>query len=170
MSKAIFDEHTVNTLKTTNVTTNLSITGTTGARTIVSSDGSDAIIPIATTAVSGVMSKVIFDEHTTNTAKVGYTEALVSANTDVAANTLKLAGLISGQITLTSSAVEYETSNLGLNTNYFVQAVYTINNGFRTITNLNWTATGVDAGKLIITISGPPSNDDKIVFIAFLTQ
>jgi len=45
-----------NTLKETNVDTNLSITGTTGARTIVSSDGTNAIIPIATTSVSGVMS------------------------------------------------------------------------------------------------------------------
>jgi len=39
-----------------NVTTNLSITGTTDARTIVSSDGTDAIIPVATDSVSGVMS------------------------------------------------------------------------------------------------------------------
>lgn len=45
-----------NTDKETNVTTNLSITGTDGARTIVSSDGDDAIIPVATDSVSGVMS------------------------------------------------------------------------------------------------------------------
>ena len=53
---------TANTAKETNVTTNLSITGTTGARTIVSSDGTDAIIPIATTSVSGVMSTTLFDK------------------------------------------------------------------------------------------------------------
>ncbi|MDA9050978.1 tail fiber domain-containing protein [bacterium] len=41
---------------TENVTTNLGITGTTGARTITSSDGQDAIIPVATDSVSGVMS------------------------------------------------------------------------------------------------------------------
>jgi len=41
---------------TENVTTNLGITGTTGARTITSSDGTDAIIPVATDSVSGVMS------------------------------------------------------------------------------------------------------------------
>jgi hypothetical protein len=41
---------------TENVTTNLAITGTTGARTITSSDGTDAIIPVATDSVSGVMS------------------------------------------------------------------------------------------------------------------
>ena len=39
-----------------NVTTNLSITGTSAARVIVSSDGDDATIPVATTTVSGVMS------------------------------------------------------------------------------------------------------------------
>ena len=44
---------TANTAKNTNVTTDLSISGTTGARTIESSDGTDAIIPIATTSVSG---------------------------------------------------------------------------------------------------------------------
>ena len=61
---------TANTAKVTNVSTDLSITGTTGARTIVSSDGDNAIIPIATTSVSGVMSKAIFDEHVLNNAKV----------------------------------------------------------------------------------------------------
>ena len=39
-----------------NVTTNLGITGTTGDRTITSSDGTDAVIPVATDSVSGVMS------------------------------------------------------------------------------------------------------------------
>ena len=51
---------TDNTAKATdvnhNVTTNLSITGTSAARVIVSSDGDDATIPVATTTVSGVMS------------------------------------------------------------------------------------------------------------------
>lgn len=56
--------------KVSNVTTNLSITGTTDARTIVSSDGTTtAVIPVATTSVSGVMSKTIFDEHVENNAK-----------------------------------------------------------------------------------------------------
>ena len=41
---------------TENVTTNLGISGTTGARTITSSDGTDAVIPVATDSVSGVMS------------------------------------------------------------------------------------------------------------------
>ena len=49
-----------NTAKATdvnhNVSTNLAITGTTTARVITSSDGTDATIPVATTSVSGVMS------------------------------------------------------------------------------------------------------------------
>ncbi len=66
---------TANTAKATNVSTDLSITGTTGARTIVSSDGDDAVIPIATTSVSGVMSSAIFDEHTANNAKITFSSA-----------------------------------------------------------------------------------------------
>jgi len=64
---------TDNNAKVSNVTTDLSITGTTDARTIVSSDGTDAIIPVATASVSGVMSKTIFDEHVVNNAKVSGT-------------------------------------------------------------------------------------------------
>lgn len=44
-----------NTAKNTNVPTSLTITGDTGARTIVS-DGTDVVIPVATDSVSGVMS------------------------------------------------------------------------------------------------------------------
>ena len=56
LSSSIASDVATNTAKATNVTTNLSITGTTGARTIVSSDGTNAIIPAATDSVSGVMS------------------------------------------------------------------------------------------------------------------
>ena len=65
-----------NTAKTSdinhNVTTNLSISGTSGARTIESSDGTNAIIPIATTSVSGLLSPGLFDEIDANTAKISY--------------------------------------------------------------------------------------------------
>lgn len=51
---------TANTAKVSdinhNVSTNLGITGTTAARTITSSDGTNATIPVATTSASGVMS------------------------------------------------------------------------------------------------------------------
>jgi len=60
MSDEIFDAIVLNTAKSTdvdhNVTTNLAITGTTGARVITSSDGTNATIPSATDSVSGVMS------------------------------------------------------------------------------------------------------------------
>jgi hypothetical protein len=82
-----------NTAKVTNVSTNLSITGTTGARTIVSSDGTDAIIPIATTLVGGVMSTTIFDEHVLNNAKVSDVNHNVSTNlsvTNITATTLRV--------------------------------------------------------------------------------
>ena len=59
-----------NTAKNTNVTTNLSITGTTDARTIVSSDGADVVLPVATTSVSGVMSTDLFDASAANSLKV----------------------------------------------------------------------------------------------------
>ena len=68
-----------NTAKTSdinhNVTTNLSISGTSGARTIESSDGTNAIIPIATTSVSGLLSPGLFDEIDANTAKISYNSA-----------------------------------------------------------------------------------------------
>ena len=47
---------TANTAKSSNVSTDLGITGTTAARVITSSDGTNATIPVATTSVSGVMS------------------------------------------------------------------------------------------------------------------
>jgi len=53
---------TANTAKSTNVATNLSISGSTAARTIASSDGTDAVIPVATTSVSGVMNPTMFDQ------------------------------------------------------------------------------------------------------------
>jgi hypothetical protein len=77
---------TANTAKTTNVSTDLSISGTTGARTIESSDGTDAIIPIATTSVSGLLSPGLFDEIAANTAKTGITSGQSSA---ITANTAK---------------------------------------------------------------------------------
>ena len=93
----------LNTAKDTNVSTDLTITGTTGARVIVSSDGTDATIPVATSVVSGVMSKATYDEHLVNTAKTGITTdqaTAISTNTsniatnatDIATNVTDIAG------------------------------------------------------------------------------
>ena len=60
ITSAQAEKITANTAKVSdinhNVSTNLAITGTTAARVITSSDGTDATIPVATTSVSGVMS------------------------------------------------------------------------------------------------------------------
>jgi hypothetical protein len=69
LANTLLAEIDANTAKVTNVSTNLSIADSTGARTIASSDGTNAVIPIATTLVSGVMSTTIFDAVTTNTEK-----------------------------------------------------------------------------------------------------
>jgi hypothetical protein len=69
LANTLLAEIDANTAKVTNVTTNLSIADGTGARTIASSDGTNAVIPIATTLVSGVMSTTIFDAVAANTEK-----------------------------------------------------------------------------------------------------
>ena len=56
LDDTLLAEIDANTSKATNVSTNLGITGTTGDRTITSSDGTPATIPVATDFVSGVMS------------------------------------------------------------------------------------------------------------------
>ena len=83
LANTLLAEIDANTAKVTNVSTNLSISGSTGARTIASSDGTDAIIPIATTSVSGLLSPGLFDEIDANTAKTSN----VSTNLSVASST-----------------------------------------------------------------------------------
>jgi hypothetical protein len=74
MTKAMFDEHTANNNKVSdinhNVSTNLGITKSATTNIITSSDGTDATITAATTSNAGLMTKAIFDEHTANNAKV----------------------------------------------------------------------------------------------------
>jgi len=65
----VIDQVNLDEAKSTNVTTNLSVASSTGARVIASSDGTNATLPIATTSVSGVMSTAIFDAVAANTAK-----------------------------------------------------------------------------------------------------
>jgi len=114
-------EITANTAKVSNVSTDLSITGTTGARTIVSSDGTNAVIPIGTTSVSGLLSPTLFDEIAANTAKVtdtgtpailsnGSTPSLnsgisnVDVRTLIGAGTLNSVGGSNGLLSETPSA------------------------------------------------------------------
>ena len=71
MSKAIFDEHTANNAKNTNVSTALSA-GTVNATTYgITSDGgaNDIVLPEATTSVAGLLGAAKWDEIVANTAK-----------------------------------------------------------------------------------------------------
>jgi len=96
LDNGLLAEIDANTAKSTNVGTDLTVANSTLARTIASSDGTNATIPVATTSVSGVMSTGIFDEHTANNAKVtnshvlhygwrGYVAGLSSGNWQYAA-------------------------------------------------------------------------------------
>ena len=74
MTTTMFDEHTANNAKVSdvnhNVSTNLGITKSATTNIITSSDGTDATITAATTSNAGLMTKAIFDEHVLNNAKV----------------------------------------------------------------------------------------------------
>ena len=98
---------TANTAKNTNVSTDLAITGTTGARTITSSDGTDAIIPIATTSVSGLLSPTLFDEIAANTAKVTFPGLGTSSSTALAGDTTTISGAQASAITANTAKVTF---------------------------------------------------------------
>jgi trimeric autotransporter adhesin len=76
-----------------NVSTNLGITGTTAARVITSSDGTDATIPVATTSVSGVMSasQVSTLNGKANTASPTFTGTPAAPTASAATNSTQIA-------------------------------------------------------------------------------
>ena len=81
MSKAIFDQHTANVAKNTNVSTALS-TGTVDATSYgITSDGGtdDVVLAQATTSFAGVLSAAKWDEIVANTAKSGNVSTDLSA-------------------------------------------------------------------------------------------
>lgn len=59
-----------NTAKVSNVTTNLTVSQTSTTVTVASSDGTDAVLPAATSSLAGVMSAAQAAAVTANTAKV----------------------------------------------------------------------------------------------------
>ena len=81
LASTLLAEIEANTAKVTNVSTNLAITGSTDAKTITSSDGTNAVIPVATTDVSGVMSTELFDAVTANAAKATNVTTNLTATT-----------------------------------------------------------------------------------------
>jgi len=84
-----------------NVTTNLSVTTAATTLAVVSSDGTDALLPAATTTVAGVMSGA--DKSKLNGVATGAT-ANVGDITGVTAGTGMSGGGTSGAVTLTNSA------------------------------------------------------------------
>ena len=71
MSAAQVTAMAANTAKVSNVTTNLSYTLTASSVTVVSSDGTDAVLPTADTTLAGVMSAAMVTK--LNTASASYT-------------------------------------------------------------------------------------------------
>ena len=136
----------LNTAKDTNVSTDLTITGTTGARVIVSSDGTDATIPVATSVVSGVMSKATYDEHLVNTAKTGITTdqaTAISTNTsNIATNVTDILTNASG-ITTNATDIATNVTDIALKANIVSPAL--------TGTPLAPTATAGDSSTAIAT-------------------
>jgi len=122
---------TANTAKVTNVTTNLGISGTTGARTITSSDGTNAIIPIATTSVSGLLSPSLFDEIDANTAKISYNSSAStklgtieeSADVTDATNVTAAGALMDSEVTNLSQVKAFDSSD------YLASSTTTISGG-----------------------------------------
>lgn len=92
LSSAKFDEIEANTLKVSdvdhNVTTDLGVSRSQTQVTVTSSDGTDAVIPTASTTKAGIMTKAMFDEHVINTAKVSNVDETLTS-LDLSANILK---------------------------------------------------------------------------------
>ena len=161
MSKAIFDAHvvnndktgitsaqagaiTANTAKITNVSTNLTITGTTGARVIVSSDGTDATIPVATAAVSGVMSKATYDEHVVNNDKTGITAAQATTLSNTSGtNTGDQTVITAAQ----ASAIATNTTDIATNVTIIISVIDNLIKGNTTDIATNVTAIGLNTAK-----------------------
>lgn len=82
-----------NTLKVSNVDTNLSFSRTATTLTVISSDGTDAILPEADTTNAGLLGSDKWDEIVANTAKVGFLN-LTGDITSVGAATTISAGAV----------------------------------------------------------------------------
>jgi len=150
---------TLNTAKDTNVSTDLTITGTTGARVIISSDGTDATIPVATAVVSGVMSKATYDEHLVNTAKTGITTdqaTAISTNaTDIATNVTDIATNAT-DIATNVTAIALNTAKTGI-TPAQTNAI-----AINTAKVTNATHTGDVTGATALTIANAAVTSSKI--------
>ena len=162
LSPGLFDEIDANTAKATdvnhNVTTNLTITGTTGARTIVSSDGTNAEIPVASALASGVMSQASFQ-------KLGNMEANATADqsaTDIGtlfANDTTLVNF-GGAVTVTGNLTVSGTTTT-LNT----ATVETEDHVIRVATNASPTTTTGNAGGIEVQTSTTDAQNARLVWL-----
>ena len=121
LSSSIASDVATNTAKVTNVSTNLTITGTTEARVIVSSDGTDATIPVATTSVSGLMNTTLFDKLDGIEASADVTDtANVKTALDASLGGAVTIGdssdtiTIPGNLTITGTRTELQVTNLNV--------------------------------------------------------
>ena len=149
----------LNTAKDTNVSTDLTITGTTGARVIVSSDGTDATIPVATSVVSGVMSKATYDEHLVNTAKTGITTdqaTAISTNTsNIATNVTDIltnaSGITTNATDIATNVTDIATNATDIATNVTAIALNTAKD---TNVSTDLTITGTTGARVIVSSDG----------------
>ena len=90
MTTTMFDEHTANNAKTSdinhNVSTNLGISKSATTNIITSSDGNNATITSATSTNAGLMTKALFDQHVVNTGKTSDINHNVSTNLSTSRN------------------------------------------------------------------------------------
>ena len=109
-----------NTLKVTNVTTNLAVTESTTTNIVTSSDGTDATLTAATTLKAGLMTKAIFDEHVANNAKVGITtdqaDAIVANKDAIATEKGRINTLLAGSTAALDTFKEIEDFITALST------------------------------------------------------
>ena len=131
MSDEMFDEHEANNAKVSdvnhNVTTDLSVSRDGTKLDVVSSDGTNAVLPLADTNNWGVMSDEMFDEHTANNAKVSdvnhnathtgdVTGAAALTIADNAVSLAKMAGLARGSVIIGDSSGDPAALAIGTNT------------------------------------------------------
>jgi len=102
MSKTIFDEHTANNAKVSNVSTNLSSTTATGQITINSSDGDNVIIAEASDSIAGLMS-------TTHHDKLDGIEA--GADVTDATNVTAAGALMDSEVTNLADVKAFDTTD-----------------------------------------------------------
>jgi len=130
-----WDEIVANTLKNTNVPTELSV-GTIGASTVaITSDGGadDVILPASTTAAAGMATAAQITAVEANTAKVSYTPAIpgeIGGTTPAIVNTsiLKIQPIGSQSVTAVTDTIVATSGNLniGADADYVLTSTPTI--------------------------------------------